>query len=74
MNRSEINNYPRDVDKSAEEYFGEEKYNCEEFQDEAYLFMPFDKEYLERMYKYIDKAYDFTTNILPMFKFPEENE
>ncbi|MBR0142263.1 MAG: suppressor of fused domain protein [Ruminococcus sp.] len=67
-------NYPEDVDKSAMKYFGEEKYNCEEFQDEAYLFMPFDKEYLERMYKYIDKAYDFTTNILPMFKFPEENE
>ena len=45
--------------ESAMEYFGEEKYNCEEFQDEAYLFMPFDDEYIERMNKYIEKALDF---------------
>lgn len=49
--------YPNDVDKMAEAYFGEEKYNCEEFQNEAYLFVPFNKDYISAMYKYIDHAY-----------------
>lgn len=50
--------YPRDVDKCAEEYFGTEKYNSEEFQDEAYMFAPFDREYYNRISEYIYKAYD----------------
>lgn len=37
--------YPCDVDRYAENYFGTERYNSEEFQDEAYLFVPFDEEY-----------------------------
>lgn len=49
--------YPSDVDSMALDYFGEERYNCEEFQDEAYLFVPFDEAYFERMFVYIDKAY-----------------
>lgn len=49
--------YPADVDTYAEEYFGTEKYNSEEFQDEAYLFVPFDEEYYKGMCKYIDRAF-----------------
>lgn len=49
--------YPRDVDKCAEEYFGTEKYNCDEFQDEAYMFAPFDSDYYKRISEYIYKAY-----------------
>lgn len=50
--------YPSDVDNMALDYFGEERYNSDEFSDEAYLFVPFDEEYYERMSKYISKAYD----------------
>lgn len=49
--------YPNDVDKMAEAYFGEEKYNCDEFQDEAYLFVPFNEKYIQDMYEYINHAY-----------------
>lgn len=50
--------YPSDVDAYAEEYFGTEKYNSEEFQDEAYLFVPFDEEYYQGLSKYIDRVFD----------------
>ena len=50
--------YPNDVDRSAEEYFGTEKYNSAEFQDEAYLFEPFDEEYYQRISKYISRAFE----------------
>lgn len=50
--------YPSDVDDYAEKYFGTEKYNSEEFQDEAYLFVPFDEEYYNGMAKYIDRAFE----------------
>lgn len=50
--------YPGNVDDFAEEYFGTEKYNSEEFQDEAYMFVPFDEEYYKRLSKYIDRAYE----------------
>lgn len=49
--------YPSDVDDYAEKYFGTERYNSEEFQDEAYLFVPFDEEYYNGMAKYIDRAF-----------------
>ena len=49
--------YPADVDAYAKEYFGEERYNCDEFQDEAYLFVPFDENYYKGMCKYIDRAF-----------------
>lgn len=49
--------YPRCTDIHAENYFGLEKYNSEEFQDEAYLFVPYDESYYERMFVFIDKAW-----------------
>lgn len=49
--------YPADVDDYAEHYFGTEKYNCEEFQDEAYMFVPFDEEYYQGMSMYIERAF-----------------
>lgn len=49
--------YPADVDDYAEHYFGTERYNSEEFKDEAYLFVPFDEEYYSGMSKYIDRAF-----------------
>ncbi len=49
--------YPEDVDKMALDYFGEEKYNCEEFQDEAYLFVPFNKTYYRNISRYINRNY-----------------
>lgn len=57
--------YPSDVDDYAEHYFGTERYNCEEFQDEAYLFVPFDEEYYKGMCKYIERAF---ADFLPDFK------
>lgn len=54
--------YPSDVDKYAEEYFGTEKYNSEEFQDEAYLFVPYDEKYYHGLSKYIDKAFEKYTS------------
>lgn len=49
--------FPEDVDKYAEDYFGTEKYNSEEFQDEAYMFVPFDENYYQGLSKYIDRAF-----------------
>lgn len=49
--------YPGDVDNAALDYFGEEKYNCQEFGDEAYLFVPFGEEYCKAMNRYINKSY-----------------
>lgn len=49
--------YPRDVDDCAEKYFGTERYNSDEFKDEAYLFEPFDEDYYKRISKYIERAY-----------------
>ena len=49
--------YPSDIDKYAEGYFGTEKYNSKEFQDEAYLFIPFDENYYKGMSKYIERAF-----------------
>ncbi|MDE7398656.1 MAG: suppressor of fused domain protein [Oscillospiraceae bacterium] len=50
--------FPADVDDYAEKYFGTEKYNSEEFQDEAYMFVPFDEDYYQGLSKYIDRAYN----------------
>lgn len=49
--------YPADVDDYAERYFGTERYNCEEFGDEAYMFVPFDEEYYKGMCPYIERAF-----------------
>ena len=39
--------YPADVDDNALRFFGPERYHSDEFQDEAYLFIPFDEDTLE---------------------------
>ena len=49
--------FPGDVDNVAMDFFGEEKYNCEEFGDEAYLFVPYNESYYKAMCKYINKNY-----------------
>ncbi|MCM1054615.1 MAG: suppressor of fused domain protein [Bacteroides sp.] len=53
----EAHNYPCDVDRYAEKYFGAQRYNSEEFQDEAYLFVPWNEEYYRGMAKVIEKNY-----------------
>lgn len=50
--------YPTSVDMVALEYFGEEKYNCEEFKTDGYLFLPYNEDYYQRISEYIDKAYN----------------
>lgn len=52
------NGFPSCVDKVAEEYFGTEKYNCEEFQNEAYLFVPYDEDYYAKLSKYIEESFN----------------
>lgn len=49
--------YPCDVDDYAEGYFGTERYNSDEFQDEAYLFVPWNEEYYKGMAEVIEKRY-----------------
>ena len=39
--------YPADVDDNALRFFGPERYHSNEFQDEAYLFIPFDEDYYQ---------------------------
>lgn len=55
---NDSNGYPSCVDKVAEEYFGTEKYNCEEFQNEAYLFVPYDEDYYAKLSKYIEESFN----------------
>ena len=50
--------YPRDVDAYALHYFGSERYHAEEFQDEAYLFVPFDEDYYQAMAQVIQRRWD----------------
>lgn len=46
--------YPKKVDKYALDFFGEEKYNCAEFKNEAYLFVPYDDAYYNYMSSFLD--------------------
>ena len=46
------------VDDYAENYFGTERYNSDEFQDEAYLFVPYNEEYYRGLSKYIDDNWE----------------
>lgn len=48
--------YPADVDRYAEEYFGTDLYNSDEFRDEAYLFLPFDENYYATLARAIDES------------------
>ena len=54
---SEDKCYPSDVDDYAERYFGTEKYNSEEFADEAYLFVPFDESYYNGLSAVIESRF-----------------
>ena len=49
--------YPSDIDDYAFRYFGPERYHSDEFQDEAYLFIPFDEEYYQGMAKVIEERF-----------------
>ena len=49
--------FPNDVDVCAEEYFGRERCESGEFQDEAYLFMPFTEDYYTRLASKITRAF-----------------
>ena len=50
--------YPADVDAHALAYFGPERYHSDEFQDEAYLFVPFDEDYYQAMARVIQSRWD----------------
>lgn len=54
--------YPAEVDKYARQYtrehFGIERVASGEFQDEDYLFVPFDENYYQDIKKLIDRRYD----------------
>lgn len=49
--------YPRDIDDYALKYFGPERYHSDEFQDEAYLFIPFDEDYYHAMAELIEERF-----------------
>lgn len=49
--------YPNCVDEYAEKVLGSEKYNCEEYKNEAYLFVPYDEKYYKGLSKYIEKEW-----------------
>ena len=49
--------FPSDIDNYALEYFGSEQYYSDKFQDEAYLFIPFDEKYYQAMAKVIEKRF-----------------
>ena len=50
--------FPADIDNYALSYFGAERYNSDEFHDEAYLFVPFDENYYQGMAKVIQQRWD----------------
>ena len=49
--------FPSDIDNYALAYFGSEQYYSDTFQEEAYLFIPFDEEYYQAMAKVIEKRF-----------------
>ena len=50
--------YPADVDDNALRFFGPERYHSNEFQDEAYLFIPFDEDYYQAMAEVIGERFE----------------
>ena len=54
----EAPSYPSDVDDHALAYFGAEKYYSKEFDDEAYLFVPFDERLYREMAELIARHWD----------------
>ena len=49
--------YPADIDDYALKYFGPSRYHSNEFQQETYLFIPFDEKYYQAMAKVIEKRF-----------------
>ncbi|MCI8360819.1 MAG: DUF4253 domain-containing protein [Clostridiales bacterium] len=50
--------FPADIDGYALQYFGPEQYHSPAFQDEAYLFIPFDETYYRAMAKVIQRRWE----------------
>ena len=50
--------YPADVDDNALRFFGPGRYHSDEFQDEAYLFIPFDEDYYQAMAEMIEERFE----------------
>lgn len=49
--------FPADIDRYACAYFGEERYHSDVFQDEAYLFVPWEEQYYQNMVKLMNKRF-----------------
>ena len=49
--------YPADIDDYALKYFGPSRYHSNEFQQEAYLFIPFDEKYYQTMAQVIEERF-----------------
>lgn len=49
--------FPADIDDYALTYFGQARYHSDEFQDEAYLFVPFDEDYYQGMARVIGRRW-----------------
>lgn len=49
--------FPGDIDDYALKYFGPARYHSDEFQEEAYLYIPFDEDYYQAMAKVIDRRF-----------------
>ncbi len=49
--------FPADIDLYACAYFGEERYHSEVFQDEDYLFLPWEEMYYQNMARLMDKRF-----------------
>ena len=50
--------YPADIDDYALKYFGPSRYHSNEFQQEAYLFIPFDEKYYQTMAQVIKERFE----------------
>ena len=50
--------FPSDIDSYAMEYFGEKRYHSNGFQDEAYLFVPFNEDYYQAISKVIEHRWE----------------
>ncbi len=50
--------FPACIDRFAEEVLGSEKYHCDEYHNEAYLFVPWNEDYYTGLAKYIDEAWE----------------
>lgn len=54
----EAPNFPSDIDDYALRYFGPARYHSNEFQQEAYLFIPYDEDYYQAMAAVIQERWN----------------